>query len=172
MDGNAGVINYAIYENGSRYIGIAKVTMPDKDSKTFIVNGAAIAGDIELPVVGQRNAMKLTINFTNVTESAYILAEERVHVVEIRVMYENIDPTTSVLGTSKHKYVAEIIPLKLNGGELAPASPQAVSGEYSVLSLKEYVEDKLVSDVDPFRFRDVDHTGTDRLAEVRSFLGF
>ena len=171
MDGNAGVINYAIYENGSRYIGIAKVTMPDKNNKTFTVNGAAIAGDLELPVIGKHDAMKMTINFTDVTESAYILAEERIHIVEIRVVHENIDPTASVLGISKHKYVAEIIPLLLNGGNLESASPQAVSGEYSVLSWKEYIDDKLVDDTDPFRFRDVDHTGTDRLAEVRSFLG-
>ncbi|MCH5207539.1 MAG: phage major tail tube protein [Oscillospiraceae bacterium] len=171
MDGNEGIINYTIHEDGSRFLGIANVTMPNKTNKTFTLNGAAVAGDIDLPVIGQHDAMKMTINFRDVSESAYILAEERVHVIDIRVAHENVDPTTSVLGFSKHKYVAKIIPLSLNGGTLAPASPQAVSGEYSVLSLEEYIGEELVSAVDPMNFRDVDHTGTNRLAEVGNFLG-
>ena len=46
-----------------------------------------------------------------------------------------------------------------------------MSGEYSVLSIKEYINGNIVSDIDPRRFRDVDHTGKDRLANVRNMLG-
>ena len=166
-----GVINCTMFENGIRYLGFASVEMPNKVSKTFTMNGAGVAGDIEIPVVGHRDAMTMKVNFRDASEAAYILAEERVHVVDLRVVHQTLGATDSELGESGHKFVVEMIPKSLNGGTVAPASAQAVSGEYSVLSIKEYINGNIVSYIDPRRFRDVDHTGKDRLANVRNMLG-
>lgn len=166
-----GVINCAIYENGNRYLGIADVDMPDKTSKSFTMNGAGIAGDIDIPVIAHRNAMTMKINFRNTSEAAYALAEERVHLVDMRVVHQNLDSAAGEISISGHKFVAKIIPKSLSGGKVAPATPQSVSGEYSVLSIAEYIDGKCVSDIDPVNFKDVDHTGKDRAEAIRKALG-
>lgn len=166
-----GVINYALYENGKRFLGVAKVTMPDKTSKTFTMNGAGIGGDIDIPVVAARDAMKMKIEFRNANEAAYTLAEERVHLVDMRVIHQNLDYSAGELGESNHKFVVKIIPISFSGGDLETAKPQAVSGEFSVLSIKEYIGDKLVSHIDPINMIDIDHTGKDRAESIRRGLG-
>ena len=166
-----GVINYAVYENGTRYLGIATIEMPNKTSKSFTMNGAGIAGDIDIPVTGHRDAMTMKINFRDTSEAAYVLAEERVHLIDLRVVHQNLDSSAGELGITVHKFVAKIIPKSISGGTLSPATPQAVSGEYSVLSLAEYIDGKCVSDIDPVNFKDVDHTGKDRAEAIRKALG-
>lgn len=37
------IVNYAIYENGSEYLGTAKVKLPDMKYKTTSVSGTGIA---------------------------------------------------------------------------------------------------------------------------------
>ncbi len=166
-----GVINYALYEDGKRFLGTAKITMPDKTSKTFTMNGGGIGGDIEIPVVAARDAMKMKIEFRNANEAAYTLAEERVHLVDLRIIHQNLDYAAGEIGESDHKFVVKIIPLSFSGGDVEPAKPQAVSGEFSVLSIKEYIGDKLVSHIDPVNMIDIDHTGKDRAASIRIGLG-
>lgn len=164
-----GVINYAVYEDGKRFLGIATVTMPNKENKTFTMNGAGIGGDIDIPVIAARNAMRMSIKFRNANEAAYALAEERVHLIDLRVVHQNLG--AEEIGISNHKFVASIFPVSFSGGELEPAKPQAVSGEFSVFSIKEYIDGKLVSHIDPFNFIDIDHTGKDRAEEIRKGLG-
>ena len=115
--------------------------------------------------------MTTTINFIDISDSAYKLAEQRVHILDLRVAHQKYNGTESKLDIIPHKYILEVVPKALNGGTVAPASAQALSGEYSTLSLKEYVNNELVRDVAPLGFRNVDASGTDSLAEVRSALG-
>ncbi len=166
-----GIINYAVYEDGSRYLGIATVEMPNKTSKTFTMNGAGIGGDIEIPVIAARAAMTMKINFRDTSEAAYALAEERVHNVDLRVVHQNLDSTAGEVGITNHKFVARIFPKSLSGGTLEAAAAQAVSGEYSVLAIAEYIDGKCVSNIDPVNFIDIDHTGTDRAEMIRKGLG-
>lgn len=166
-----GVINYALYEDGKRFLGIAKVTMPDKVSKSFTMNGAGIGGDIDIPIVAARDAMKMKIEFRNANEAAYTLAETRVHLIDMRVIHQNLDYSAGEIGESDHKFVTKIIPLSFSGGDIEVAKPQPVSGEFSVLSIKEYIGDKLVSHIDPINMIDIDHTGKDRAASIRRGLG-
>lgn len=167
----AGVINFAVYENGSEYLGIAKVTLPDAENKTITVNGAGIAGDVDIPVPGHRNAMTATITFTDATEAAYKLAENRKHTIDLRAAHEEFDRTAGAVKVVAYKHILDIIPKKLGGGDVAPATPQSISGEYSVLARKDYIDGRLVCDIDPINFKDIDASGNDSLAKVRSALG-
>lgn len=164
-------VNYAIYEDGSEYLGTAKVKLPDIKYKSTTVSGTGIAGDVDMPIAGHTESMSLTIDFIDVTPSAHRLAELRTHTLDLRVAHQQYDPTGNSLDFVGSKYIVECIPKSLSGGEISPANPQAVSGEYSCLSIKEYLNGELVRDVAPMRFRNVDATGNDTLAKVRSILG-
>lgn len=166
-----GVINAAVYRDGKRLLGIAKITMPDKVSKTFTMNGLGIGGDIDIPVVAARDAMKMKIEFRNANEAAYALAEERMHLVDLRVIHQNLNYSEGEVGESNHKFVVKIFPISFSGGDIETAKPQGVSGEFSVFSIKEYIGDKLVSHIDPVNMIDIDHTGKDRAEAIRRGLG-
>lgn len=167
----AGVINYAVYENGSEYLGLAKVTLPDYSNKKFTVNGVGIGGDVDIPVTGHKDAMTCKIQFLDAPESARKLAEHRRHIIDIRAAHEEYDQVSGEIKVRAHKHILEIIPLKLTPGDLAPSAAQASSGEYTVLAIKDYIDGVLVNDYQPLNFIDIDNSGTDRLAAVRSALG-
>ena len=137
---DAGVINFAVYENGSEYLGMAKVTMADINSKTFTVNGAGIAGDIDIPVLGHKDAMRATFEFTDCAAGAYRLATERRHMLDLRAAHEEYDPVKGMVVVKKYKHVLEVIPVSHSGGEIAPAASQGTSVECTVLSRKDYVD--------------------------------
>lgn len=167
----AGIINFAVYENGSEYLGIAKVTLPDLNNKVMTINGAGIPGDIDVPVPGHRDAMSVTFEFLDAPSSAYSLAQQRVHMLDLRVAHEDLDMTKQAIGVDAHKYILEVIPKSLKNGTVAPTTAQAISGEYSCLSIKKYINDVLVMDYQPANFIDIDDSGVDRLKEVRAALG-
>ncbi len=166
-----GTINYAVYENGSEYYGMASFTDADRKNKTFTLNGAGIAGDVTIPVIGHRDAMVTKINFRTATADACHLSEMRRHILDCRAAVEEYDSTSGQLRAHPHKVIVEVLPLSLSGGDIAPSSPQAVSGEYAVISRKYYIDDVLMEDYQPLNFRDVDASGNDNLADVRSALG-
>lgn len=168
---DAGIINYAIYEDGIEYLGLAKLTLPDSANKTFTVNGAGIPGDIDIPVTGHKDAMRCSLEFIDNPMSAYRLSEERRHLIDCRVAHEEYDPVRGKIVTRAYKHILEVIPISNKGGDISPANPQGVSTEFTVLSRKDYIDGKLVRHIDPTRFIDKDASGTNRLAEVAKALG-
>lgn len=171
MNHSAGVINCAVYEDGSEYLGMARVTMPDSTNKTFTLNGAGIPGDVDIPVMGHKDAMHATFEFIDSGLGAHKLSEDRRHLIDLRVAHEGFDATAGRLTVSGHKYVMTFVPITRSGGELAPATAQSRTVEGSVLAIKEFIDGKLVQDFDPLNFKNIDATGKDALADVRRALG-
>ncbi len=166
-----GVVNFVLYEDGKRYLGVATINFPDCESEVFAVNGAGIAGEVEIPVTSYLKPMTITINFRHTNEAAYALAEERAHNVTIRRADENYNSGAGEIGSTERKTIMRIFPKKLSGGELKPASPLAVSGEYAVHYWSEIVDGKKMFEYDPINFRYIDHTGKDRAEKIRQALG-
>ena len=85
------VINYAIYEDATEYLGTTEVTLPDLEYMTEELSGAGIAGNIEEIIIGHLNAMSTTFNFRTVTEAAVTLMEPRVHRIDLRVAQQKMN---------------------------------------------------------------------------------
>lgn len=168
---DAGVINFAVYEDGSEYLGMANVAFGSVSNKRLTVNGAGIAGDVDIPVPGHRDAMTLTISWVDVSESAYKLSDPRVHNLDIRTAHEGYDPIGGALNVAAAKHLLRVIPLSRDDGTIAPAAAQGQSQEFSVLSRTDYINGKMVMQYDPINFKDVGADGVDRLAAVRNALG-
>lgn len=166
-----GVVNFALYEDEKIYLGIATVDLPDCESEAFVINGAGIAGEVEIPVTSYIKALTTKINFRHANEAAYALAEERAHNITLYRVDQNYDSTAGEINTTNRKTFMRIFPKKLTGGELKPASPLSVSGEYAVHYYTEIIEGRKVLEIDPLNFRYIDHTGKDRAAKIRQGLG-
>ncbi len=168
---NAGVINFTVYENGTEFLGLAKLTLPDMTNKMLSVNGAGVPGDIDIPVPGHRDAMSVKIEFIDAPQAAYKLAETRQHVLDCRAAHEEYDATSGKIKVVAYKHILTVIPKSLGGGTIGPVAAQAVSGEYSCVARKDYIDGVLMLDYDPANFKDVDASGNDNLAAVKAALG-
>lgn len=167
---NEGVINYKVYEGGKSYLGIAEVTLPDVEKPVFNVSGPGIGGEVDIPVKGYINAMTATINFRHANEAAYELMEERAHNLVLMQLDQNYDNEAGVITTNKRKRILKVLPKKLGGGTLKPASPQAISGEYSVLYYSDIIDGKVMTEIDPVNCKYIIN-GKDYAAEIRAGLG-
>ena len=64
-----GHIDYLLYENGGALIGVAKVTMPPIKYKTVTATGAALMGDVTIPLASIIEAMNINIEFSSVADA-------------------------------------------------------------------------------------------------------
>ena len=165
-----GVIDFAVFEDGNEYLGIANVQLSDITQKMISVSAVGLGGDIEIPT-GKVDAMSCTINFETVTPAAYQLATLRTHLLELRTVHQNYDRKTGGIDPEGIKYVLRVMPKKETLGQVQPASPQAVSGEYAVHALKMFYGNELVRHIDPINNINYDKDNGNILAAYTKILG-
>lgn len=167
---DAANINFAVYEDAKEYIGMASATMPDLGYITQSHSASGIAGNIEDVILGHIEAMTLGLNFKTISDNAVSMAAPRYHNIDMRVAQQEEDPVSGKIVVNAVKHVMRVIPKKISGGTVAPASAGDVSGEYAVRYWKMTVNGEVRVEVDPLNFVcNID--GTDYLEPVRKALG-
>lgn len=164
------VTNFAVYENGTEYLGMAEITLPDISFITNEIKGAGLNGTFESVALGHLEAMTLTLNFRTLEKSAYSLLEPRNHQIDLRVAQQSTDTVSGTTKVSKVKHVLTIRPKKLAPGKAAPASPADASGEYPVIYWATWIDNVKMLEIDILNFICYIN-GVDWLAEVRKALG-
>ena len=139
------VINYAIYEDATEYLGTTEVTLPDLEYMTEELSGAGIAGNIEEIIIGHLNAMTTTFNFRTVTAAAVKLMEPRVHRIDLRVAQQRMNLRTSANEITGVKHIMKVKPKKTALGKVAAASTADVSGEYAVSYYAMYMDGSTIN---------------------------
>lgn len=166
-----GIINYRVYENGTEYLGLATVELPNVTNKTVTVNGAGIAGDINFPLFGQTEAMECTINFNDNPRAAEILSEQRVHDLTLMVAHQAFDSVDNEIGVEAIKHNLKVMPMSMTGGTVAPAAQQGRANTYACIYYAIYRNGERVLEIDKAHNRFVDASGTDRNDAVNNALG-
>jgi len=164
------VVSYAVYEDGTEYMGTTEVTLPNLEFLTAEISGAGIGGKVEEIVTGHLAAMTTTLNFRTVGADAIKLLEPRVHRIDLRVAQQKMNMRTSMTEIANVKHVMKVKPKKATLGKAAAASTADVSGEYAVSSYTMYIDGKKVTEVDPLNFK-CTINGVDYLKPVRRALG-
>lgn len=167
---NQSIINFAVFENGTEFLGVAKVSVPDLKYLTQTISGAGIAGNLEHPVIGHLDAMTLGINFNSLTSAASSLSEPRPHTIELRIAEQSEDIAKAQLGVTSIKHVFVILPKTVKGGTVAPASSSDASGEYACHYWKEVIDGVITKEIDPTNYK-CEINGVDYLEPVRKALG-
>ena len=162
-------VNFALYDDGNEYLGLASVALPALANKIENIEGAGLAGEIEA-IIPHLNAMDITINFRTTTEQAIRLSEIRRHNIDLRIAQEHEDPVNNNITYPDEKHYMVIIPKTHNLGSIAPSSPSNGSGEYTVRYWKTWLNGKEVREVDPMNMI-YKVNGVDYLADVRKALG-
>lgn len=167
----SGIITFAVYEDGSEYMGLAKCTLPDVSHKTATISGAGLAGDIEVPMTGQTEAMSMTIDFIDNPPAAYRLSEPGVHTLDLRVPHNDLDPVSCSLRVRGYKHIVKVMPKTLKGGEIAPAATQGVSTDYTCIYRADYIDGKRKLLIDKLNNKYCGEDGVDLFEPVNAALG-
>lgn len=165
------MIGFAVYEDGREYLGISEVTLPEISNIVEEIQGAGINGKYESPILGQIEPMSAVFNFRTVTRNAITLLEPRRHNLDLRAAQQNQDPTKGKVGVTRVKHILTVVPKKLNLGKLITASAADVSGEYSVVYYKNYIDDEKMIEIDPLNYIYYVHGQDNRWAEIQKALG-
>lgn len=164
------VNNFAIYEDAVEYLGMAEVELSEIAALTEEITGAGIAGNVEAVVIGNFEAMTLTLNFRTVTDATIRLNEPRIHIIDIRAAQQSENTSTKQIDIDSMKYILRVRPKKLAPGKVAVASPADASGEYAVTYYAIYKNGKKEVEIDQLNYIYYVN-GTDYLANVRAALG-
>lgn len=152
------------------YYGMAEVELPEISALTEEITGAGIAGNVEAVVIGNFEAMTLTLNFRTVTDATIRLNEPRIHVIDIRAAQQSENTSTKKIDIDSMKYILRVRPKKLAPGKVAVASPADASGEYAVTYYAIYKNGKKEVEIDQLNYIYFVN-GTDYLENVRKALG-
>lgn len=165
-----GVIQFAVYENESEFLGVAEVTLPTIAQKTITVSGAGLSGDVEAPVLGQVSAMRATITWRTTTKDTYRLYTPQSHRLDLRVALQQKNSGGADMMVVPEKIIIVGRPLELNRGAVTPASLLNTSVSLGVEYYASYLKGKETLKIDPYNnVYSVD--GVDYAADVRQALG-
>jgi len=165
-----GTIDFEVWEDGNVFVGLASVQLPNKSQKSIVINGAAIGGDVEVPVRGHYDAMEMPLVFRSYSERVAKLREPRVHQIDLRIAQQNEDPKTGTMKVVAVKHLMRVVPKSQSGGSIAPASSSDTTVIVAVRYWATFVDGKKVDEIDQFNRIDVIN-GVDYNAPVRKALG-
>ena len=165
------LIQFEVFDNGDRLLGLANVTLPEFTFKTVEVSGAGISGSIDWPLRGQTDNMTATFNFRVLYNSAVqFLRQDEAIYLSCRGAKESYDS-----GTGDRKVTALRIDLrghttKLNLGKMEPGAAMDSEVEFAVDRIN-ILEDG-VTILERDLFNNIHNVGgTDYLSAVRRAVG-
>lgn len=163
------VIDYRLYRD-NEYTGTTTVDLPEISALADTIKGAGVAGEIEMPVIGQTGSMTTTLNFNTVEPGATKLMAPKFHAIELRFAQQKFDPSTANLDVESIRIAMRAMPKTLNRGSLEPGAAMGGSLEMEVVYYKEVVDGKVNFEIDKLNnIYIID--GIDYSAKVRKALG-
>ena len=122
MRADIGINNFAVYEEGTEFYGMAEAALPEISQMSEEIKGAGISGAFNGAFTGHIEAMTLTLNFRTVTPYAIKLNEPRNHQIELRA------------------------------SKLSPAASAEASGEYAATYFATYINGEKQMEIDILNF--------------------
>lgn len=165
-----GHVDYIMYEGGGALIGVGKVKMPPIKYKTVNATGAALMGDVTIPLASMIEPMVVNIDFSSVTDAIVQLGTNEWHDMSIYAADQYFDSVTRTEELEQNRFEMSIRPTEINQGTVQTASAADASGTYSVCKYTVYKNGEKVLDIDQFsQVHEVN--GVDNAAAVRKALG-
>lgn len=162
--------DYLCYREGNKIPGTVDVTLPKITPKAVTVNGAGIAGDMDMPTKGQTENMETELTFRTTSEEVVALSQCRSTLVEFRGAQFNYDAATGEYKQNPCVVVMRIMPKETDLGKFASAETTEAKITANVSYLKVTISNKKMIEIDKFNYIHYVN-GVDYLADVRSMLG-
>ncbi|MBG6243400.1 MAG: phage tail protein [Candidatus Symbiopectobacterium sp. Dall1.0] len=164
------LINFTVYGEGERVIGIADAKLPSLEMMTETVSGAGIAGELETPVLGHFKSMSVSMKWRTLTKDGLRLFASSSHQTDFRGSQQVYDAGSGKYKTVPIRASMKLMPKKLDLGSLQVAKATDTENEFEVMYLKLFIDGEAVAEIDKLNFKCMIH-GNDTLGSVRDDLG-
>lgn len=165
------VDKYSVYvrDNGkAESIGdTTTLTLPSLERLTDTISGAGIAGEIDVPSVGEFGSMEteITIRVTGKEHAILLNANQ----LEYRWLTNNIDTTNAKQTQIGNKAFLTVLPKKMDEGKIEKGAAQDATFSYEVVAYKRISDGEELFNIDKlnniFTIR-----GVNQLGDMTSFL--
>lgn len=162
--------DYLCYVSGEKLPGTVDVTMPKITPKSVTVNGAGVAGDMDMPARGQTDNLTTEINFRTTIPEQINLGQPKAIDVEFRGAQWRYDAALGEYKLDTIIVMMRILPKEIDLGKLSSAETTEAKLSANVQYMKVTINDKKEMEIDKFNFIHYVH-GTDYLTDVRNALG-
>lgn len=164
------LINFTVYDEGNRIIGIADAKLPSIEMMTETVGGAGIAGEIETGTLGHYKSMSVSLKWRTLSTSGANLFISASHQVDFRGSQQVYDAGTGKYKTVPVRASMKLNPKKFDLGSLQVAKATDSENEFEVMYIKLFIDGKAVLEIDKLNFICI-LNGEDILRTVRDDLG-
>ena len=164
------LINYNVYSETGKLMGIATVELPELEQMSETVSGAGIAGELETPTMGHFGSMTTTFSWRTIEKEALILSTPIAHMVDIRGSQQVYDAASGVYSTVPVRVSMRIVPKNLSLGSFEPGATTDTEQEFEVMFLNILVDNLVAVTIDKLNFVCA-FNGVDVLAPIRKDLG-
>lgn len=164
------VVDLAVYLDGTEMLGVVDATLPEIAFMSAELEGAGVAGKIDVPVQGMLESMTLSLNWRQVTANVAKLAAPKGHTVDLRGALQGVDGADSSTKIVKFACMTTMSPKKSAMGSLKSGDMMGNDTEFEVFTMQITIDGTKVVDIDKLNYRcEID--GTDYLADVKAALG-
>lgn len=165
------VINhFNIYDDSAnKLIGVSgEIELPEMEAITDTLEGSGVLGEIEDPVTGQFQSMKIKIPFAVLYEDMFsIINTTKPPQLTLRASLQCMDPTTGETGYYPVKIVLIGKATNTNLGKLTKGKKGEPEVELEILYIKVTVNNTTVLELDKLNYKFV-LNDVDMLATIRS----
>lgn len=167
----ATLINFKAYdENGSMFKSNVDCELPNLEYIKATVEGAGVAGPVDLPVLGTFDNMTTTISLRTPTQDLARFAVPKGQMITLRGALQDYDTRSGTMSVAPVAVTMRVLPSTLTPGSFQVAGETDTSAELNVDYFKMYVDGKLLFEIDRHNFIAI-IDGKDYLEEVRAALG-
>lgn len=161
--------NFTAFRNGSEYLGVVDVDLPDLESLSETLSGAGIAGEIDSPLIGHFGSMTTTLNWRVLERANFKLARQEVHQIDFRGSIQTVDATQNYIHVPVRVTIRGL-PKTTPLGSLSVGGTMDNSNELETIYIKIVYNGETVVEIDKLNFICL-IDGVDYLAQVRENLG-
>ena len=164
------LINFTVYRDGSTFLGTADITLPSIEYLTDTIKGAGIAGEVEIPTIGNFGSMTVTLNWRTIAPEAIKLLAPVSHALDFRAVQQVFDVAGGTIGSQGFKVSIRAMPKKGDLGKLDVGAKTDSVTELEVSYIKVEIDGRNMLEIDKFNYKCV-IDGVDYLADLRAKLG-
>lgn len=165
------MINFEVYDNGERMLGLASCDLAEIEISTTDIKGAGILGTVSWPVKGNFSNFATTFHWLTLTETgAKFLNQSKGYVLSLRGAQEAYDAATGERKVVPVRVDVRAHTTKLSLGKFEVGEQTETELEFMLDFIKVSIGGKEVLSVDKFNYQAAVN-GEDYLSDVKEALG-
>jgi uncharacterized protein len=161
--------NFRVYANGTLYIGIAEVTLPNIVNQTDELRGGALAGPVLVPVIGHFEDFTLTMTFFAPFPGCTHFLAQTSDNLAVHSVVQYCDTTSGAFTKQPWNYLFTCTPKEFNFGRLQQGGKPDMTISRTVTAYQVFNLDQRLFYADKMNMI-CEVEGVDYLAQDRGWL--